>query len=66
MCGIYTSLGPAPHADLAFNEGKRTIGLEIYADIGESDDRALLNMQREAKIRAEINSTPKKEKKTDA
>lgn len=49
FCGIFqTSFSPSG-SQTFFNEGQRTVGLKLMADITEANDEALILMMRENK-----------------
>lgn len=48
LCGVFQSSWE-PSARIHFNEGRRDVGLRLWADITEADPEALIRMMLEAK-----------------
>jgi hypothetical protein len=57
-CGIFREVFNPNNAIMAKNEGRRTMGLEILADVMEADANALVLMMRENQAEEALAAAP--------
>lgn len=53
MCGVFQSTYASNTHDTAFNEGRRSIGLRLLADLQEHTFKLYQSMEKEARERLE-------------